>query len=203
MIKEFIFKRKVIRFFKRLASLRAFGYCTYENRHFDDRYPMRITKPWQLDVIEELDACEAFKSLNVKYPGNRDEWTDLKMVLSLITHNKTIRLSYKSCCMHNARMYFGMNGFEIYAYDEFGKITGIRMETFFRELKCESDNDTTTYKLSAKEQERQSMFNKIHCHCGGNIETIFVPYNISVRTRMRCTGCGEETEITDADSGKE
>ena len=52
MIKEFIFKKKVIRFFKRLASLNAFGYCTYENRRFSYSYPMRITKPWQPSFTE-------------------------------------------------------------------------------------------------------------------------------------------------------
>jgi len=199
MIKEFIFKRKVIRFFKRLASLKAFGYCTYENRHFDDRYLIHITKSWQLDVIEELDAYEAFKGFKIRYPENSDEWIDLKMVFSLITHNKIIKLTDKSDSIHNAKMYFGKDGFEIHAYDDCDEIIRISMASFdkFQNRKCKSNKDTMTYKLSIKEQERQWMFNDVHCHCGGHTETIFVTNNIGMCTKMRCTGCREEVDITD------
>lgn len=203
MIKEILFERKFVRFFKKIALLKILGHNIRIDKYVENCQSIRITKPWQLDMLEYFDSSfsrDKFEWLGVKWPKDGDEWIDLRMILSLITRNKTIELA-DGVIIHEATLYFGFGGFEVLAYDARNEIVEIGMKSFdrFRKRKCESDNDTTTYKLSTKEQERQWLFNDIHRLCDGHTETIFVPNTIGVCTRVRCPGCGEEADITDVD----
>lgn len=203
MIKEILFERKFIRFFGKLALLRTFGDNTRIDKYMGNWQSIRITKPWQLDMLEEFNSSftrDRFDMFGIKWPKDSDEWVDLRMILSLITRNKTMELA-DGVIIHDAVLYFGPFGFEVRAYDVRNEHVEIGMGSFdrFRKRKCGSDKDTTTYKLTMKEQERQWLFNDIHCFCDGHTETIFTPNNIGVCTRMRCPGCGEEVDITDVD----